>query len=106
MEHTVHLALQIVPISRLPAYPIIDHAIQAIAQSGLPYVVGPMETVVQGTYPEVMAVAEKAQQAAFEAGADELVVTLKVHWRKAGPVRFEEKGLHRKHPAPPGPENF
>jgi len=96
MDQIVHLAIQLVPISAQPAYPIIDQAIRIIEDSGLPYVVGPMETVLEGTYPQVMDVAFRAQEAALHAGADELAVTLKLHIRKSGPVDFDEKGLHRK----------
>jgi uncharacterized protein YqgV (UPF0045/DUF77 family) len=95
MNHTLHLALQIVPLSQQPAYPIIDRAIAMIEKSGLPFVVGPMETVLQGDYDTVMRVAKEAQLAAWEAGADELVVSIKLHVRRNGPVLFEEKGLDR-----------
>ncbi len=35
MKHQVHLALQIVPISREHPYPIIDKAIDVIKNSGV-----------------------------------------------------------------------
>ncbi len=96
MKHTVHLAIQIVPLSDQPAYSLIDAAIRVIQQSGLRFTVGPMETVLEGDYDMVMRVAREAQQAALQAGAAELVVTMKLHIRKDAPVSFEEKGLERK----------
>ena len=95
MNHDVHIALQIVPITRQPAYPIIDKAIEVIKQSGVKFQVGPMETVMQGDYDTIMAVAKRAQQACMDAGADEVVVTMKVHARKTGDVSWEEKNLDR-----------
>ncbi len=95
MQHPIHVAVQIVPISQKPIYPIIDKAIAVIDEAGLPYVVGPMETVIQGEYDQVFEIIKKAQDACLEAGADELVVTLKIHARKNGPVTFEEKNLNR-----------
>jgi uncharacterized protein YqgV (UPF0045/DUF77 family) len=95
MNHTIHLALQIVPLSSKPAYPIIDRAIAVIQDSGLPFTVGPMETVIEGDYDRVMQVARAAQLAALDAGADELVVAMKLHIRKEGSVSFGEKGLDR-----------
>ena len=91
MKHQVHVAIQIVPISKEHPYPVIDKAIEVIEKSGVDYRVGAMETVMQGDYRELMTIVEKAQEACFDAGADELVVTLKVHARKNGDVTWEEK---------------
>jgi uncharacterized protein YqgV (UPF0045/DUF77 family) len=87
----VHIAIQIVPISKEHPYPIIDKAIEVIERSGVDYRVGAMETVMQGEYSDLMKIVEEAQTACFEAGADELVVTLKVHARRNGAVNWEEK---------------
>lgn len=91
MKHQVHIAIQIVPVSKEHPYPIIDKAIEVIEKSGVEYRVGAMETVMQGNYDELMAVAKQAQQACLDAGADEVVVTMKVHARKGGAVNWEEK---------------
>jgi uncharacterized protein YqgV (UPF0045/DUF77 family) len=95
MEYTVHVSIQIVPISKLPLYPIIDKAIEVIQSSGVEYIVGPMETVMQGPYDKLMSVAKMAQQACLDAGADDVVVTMKVHARKHGDVSWHEKNLDR-----------
>jgi uncharacterized protein (TIGR00106 family) len=91
MKHQVHVAIQIVPVSKQHPYPLIDKAIEVIAASGVNYQVGAMETVMQGDYDELMQVAKQAQQACLDAGADEVVVTMKVHARKDGDVTWEEK---------------
>lgn len=91
MKHQVHVAIQIVPISKGHPYPIIDKAIAVIKKSGVDYRVGAMETVMQGDYKKLMAIAQEAQEACLEAGADEVVVTLKVHARKNGDITWEEK---------------
>jgi uncharacterized protein YqgV (UPF0045/DUF77 family) len=95
MNNQIHFAIQIVPISKEPLYPIIDKAIEVIKQSGLSYSVGAMETVIQGDYETVMNVARRAQEACFTAGADEIVVTMKIHARKNTDVNWEEKNLER-----------
>jgi uncharacterized protein YqgV (UPF0045/DUF77 family) len=95
MNNQVHFAIQIVPISKQPLYPIIDKAIDVIKQSGLSFSVGAMETVIQGDYETVMRVAKQAQEACFTAGADEIVVTMKLHARKNSDVNWEEKNLER-----------
>jgi uncharacterized protein YqgV (UPF0045/DUF77 family) len=91
MKHQVHIAIQIVPISQQHPYPIIDKAIDVIKSSGVDYRVGAMETVMQGDYKKLMDIVEKAQEACLNGGADEVVVTLKVHARRDGDVNWEEK---------------
>ena len=87
----VHVAIQIVPISKEHPYPIIDKAIEVIDKSGVDYRVGAMETVMQGDYEKLMQIVGDAQQACFNAGAEELVVTLKVHAKKNSDVTWGEK---------------
>lgn len=90
--HTIHLALQIVPLtSQEHPYKVIDKAIELIAQSGLRYQVGPMETVIEGKYDDVMALAKQAQYICLQAGASEIVVTMKLHIRKDADITWEEK---------------
>lgn len=92
MQHNIHLALQIVPLTTSDrAYPLIDKAIEAIAASGLRYEVGAMETVIEGPYDDAMRTVKMAQQACLDAGAEELVVNIKLHVRKNGDVTFGEK---------------
>lgn len=92
MRNKIHLAIQIVPLAHeTHPYTIIDKAIEVIAASGLRYEVGPMETVIEGTYDEVMTIAKKAQEACLAAGAAEIVTTIKLHIRKNGDVTWDEK---------------
>ena len=91
MKHQVHVAIQIVPISKGHPYPIIDKAIDVIKNSGVDYRVGAMETVMQGDYKMLMDVAQKAQEICLQSGADEVVVTMKVHAKKDGDVTWEDK---------------
>ena len=92
MKNQIHFAIQIVPISRTQhPYELIDKAIDIIKTSGVRYEVGPMETVLEGDYDTIMAIAKKAQQACLDSGAEEIVVTMKVHAKKNGNVTWEEK---------------
>lgn len=91
MKNQIHLAIQIVPMSKLHPYPIIDKAIEVISRSGVQYKVGPMETVLQGEYDQLMKIIKEAQEVCFKEGADELVVTIKIHARKEGDITWEEK---------------
>jgi uncharacterized protein YqgV (UPF0045/DUF77 family) len=91
MKNQIHLAIQIVPIAKEAPYPIIDKAIEVIHRSGVSYRAGAMETVMQGPYDKLMDVAKQAQQACFDAGAQEVVVTMKIHAIKETDVTWEGK---------------
>ena len=93
MKNQVHVAIQIVPISKEHPYPIIDKAIEVIQKSGIPYRVGAMETVLQGDYDSIMKTIREAQEVCLNNGADEIVVTMKVHAKRNSAVTWEEKGI-------------
>lgn len=79
MEHTVNIALQILPTSKtIHPYQLVDKAIEVIASSGLRYKVTPFETVMEGSYDEIMNVVKLAQEACYEAGADSLMTYIKI----------------------------
>jgi len=92
MDHKINLALQIIPKSdKQDLYTLVDKAIQVIQKSGLKYEVCPFETVMEGGYEEILDVVRNAQSACFEAGAEELLVNIKMQVRRDGDVRIEEK---------------
>lgn len=78
---TVNLAIQFLPL-RYPkdkAYEIVDAAIAVVQKSGLKYAVGAFETTVEGSYEAVFALLDLMQEAARNAGADELLINMKLH---------------------------
>ena len=94
IRHQINASIQIVPICNQPGrhvYELIDSAINIITESGLSYQVTPMETVVEGTYDEVMDVFKKAQERCLSEGADELVVQLRIHINAHHDVEFQQK---------------
>lgn len=92
MDHKINLALQIIPkSSTVDLYALVDEAIQVIQDSGIKYEVCPFETVMEGQYKEIFKVVEEAQSACFAAGAEELLVNIKMQIRKDGDVSIEEK---------------
>ena len=79
MEKTVNIALQILPTSKtIHPYLLVDKAIEVIASSGLRYKVTPFETVMEGSYEEIMNVVKQAQEACYKAGADSLMTYVKI----------------------------
>lgn len=90
--HKVNLAIQVLPFaSTEDKYAIIDKAIAVIADSGLKYVVCPFETVVEGTYEEVMDIVEDIKHSCLLAGADDLIINLKLHARKDADALIDDK---------------
>jgi len=79
MTKTVNIALQILPSSKtIHPYKLVDKAIEVIAASGLRYKVTPFETVIEGSYDEIMKVVKLAQEACYEAGAESLMTYIKI----------------------------
>lgn len=83
MNKKVNIALQVLPSSTtVHPYAIVDKAIEVIASSGLRYKVTPFETVIEGTYDEIMSVVKLAQDACYEAGADSMMTYIKIQSSK------------------------
>jgi uncharacterized protein (TIGR00106 family) len=76
-KRTVNVAVQVLPLADDP-YPVVDRAIQAIAESGVRYEVGPMETTMEGPLDDLLVAAKAAHLACFEAGARKVVTIIKI----------------------------
>jgi uncharacterized protein (TIGR00106 family) len=76
-ERTLNMAVQVVPMDG-SVFEIVDHAIQAIAASGVKYEVGPMETVMEGELDALLDAARAAHLACFEAGAKGVMTYIKI----------------------------
>jgi uncharacterized protein (TIGR00106 family) len=92
MNHQINLALQILPsVPSEQVYAVVDEAIAVIKNSGVKYRVCPFETVMEGTYDELMEVVRKTQEVCFKAGASQLLVYIKMQIKKDKDVTIEEK---------------
>lgn len=88
----INLGIQIVPKSKSKeTYALVDKAIEVIQQSGVKYEVTPFETVMEGPQDTLMEVAKKAQEAVFEAGAEEVLVYYRMHIKKDSDATIAEK---------------
>jgi uncharacterized protein YqgV (UPF0045/DUF77 family) len=91
MNKTINASLQVLPSGgTLHPYEIVDQAIEVIKKSGLRYKVCPFETVVEGTYDDVMSVFKAAQQACYDAGAESVMAYFKIQ-SAVGDVAIEDK---------------
>jgi len=83
--------LQVVPINEQNAYPIIDKAIEVVQNSGVRYKVQPFSTIMEGELSRLIEIVLEAKDAALDAGAEELILKVQIHLKKAESVSFEEK---------------
>lgn len=87
-----NIAVQIIPKSTtVDMYSLIDMAIDEIAKSGLKYLVCPFETVIEGEYDQIMQLVKKVQDVCLKAGADEVIVNLKIHRSATRDLYIEDK---------------
>lgn len=91
-----NLSLQILPmVPQDQVYLVVDKVINLIQASGLPYVVGPMETTIEGDLDSLLDLVKKAQQACVEAGANRIVSVVKIDYSPDGVTIDEKIGKYR-----------
>lgn len=89
---TINLALQVLPqADGQHTYDLVDRAIEIIAASGLKYKVCPFETVMEGTFDEVMAVVKKVHERLEEVGTETLMTYIKMQTNFQNDVTIEDK---------------
>jgi uncharacterized protein YqgV (UPF0045/DUF77 family) len=91
LSHQINASIQIVPKSSTPdTYALVDKAIHVIRDSGITHMVTPLETIVEGSFEEVMDVFNQATQAVAP-HADEVLVFIKMHLSAHRDITFGEK---------------
>jgi len=82
-------------VSQDQVYSVVDKVINLIQASGLPHVVGPMETTIEGDLDSLLDLVKKAQQACVEAGANRIVSIIKIDYSPDGVTINEKIGKYR-----------
>lgn len=91
-NHTINLALQIVPqVASEQVYAVVDEAIAVIQASGVKYRVCPFETVMEGPYDQLLDIVKRTQEVCFKAGAGQLLVYVKIQNNQHADVSIEDK---------------
>jgi uncharacterized protein (TIGR00106 family) len=97
INNKVNLAIQVLPQSTTKhPYDIVDKAIEVIQLSGLTYQVCPFETVVEGTWNEVMDLVQKVHEACYQNETDHMMMYLKIQSTKNEDLSIEDK-MHKYH---------
>jgi uncharacterized protein YqgV (UPF0045/DUF77 family) len=92
----MHLSLQILP--RVPderLYPTVDKVIALIQDSGLPHVVGPMGTTVEGEMDELFELVKEAHRICLAEGATRVGSVIKTDMKPGGLSLDEKIGKYR-----------
>lgn len=91
-----NLSLQILPVvEESEIYPIVDKVIQLIKSTGLKYVVGPMETTIEGTLDELLELVKKAHHLCIAEGVPRVISVTKIDYKPDGVTMDEKMGPYR-----------
>lgn len=86
----VNVSLQVIPITKDNTYKVVDKVIQLIDSSGVKYMVGPMETTMEGEFELLMEIVKKAQGICIQEGASRVISMVKIDYRPNG-ITMDEK---------------
>jgi uncharacterized protein (TIGR00106 family) len=93
----INVSLQIIPtVEEERIYPVVDKVIEYIAESGVKYEVGPMETTMEGELDELMEIVKKAQEICVKEGAKRVISMVKIDYKPEGVTIDEKVGKYRK----------
>lgn len=88
---SVNLSLQVLPVvEEARIYEVVDKVIALIEASGYKYVVGPMETTIEGDLDGLLELVKAAQKISVENGASRVISVIKIDYRPGG-VTIDEK---------------
>ena len=91
-EKKVNIALQVLPVSETKhPYAIVDKAIEVIQNSGLKFQVCPFETVIEGTWNQVMQVVREVHETCYANETDKMMMYIKIQSDRKHDVTIEDK---------------
>ena len=93
----INLSLQVLPIiEEGRIYGVVDKVIEMIDATGLKYVVGPMETTIEGELDELLDIVKKAQKICCDQSATRVISTIKIDYKQEGVTICEKTGKYKK----------
>lgn len=92
-----NVSLQVLPVvPDAKIYPVVDKVIEYIASCGVKYVVGPMETTMEGDLDTLLEIVKRAQEICIEEGAERVASVVKIDYKSEGVTIDEKIGKYRK----------
>ena len=93
---SVNVSLQVLPVvPEERIYPVVDKVIELIADSGVKYEVGAMETTMEGEYDRLMDLVKQAQELCIREGAARVVSVVKIDYKPTGVTMAEKVARYR-----------
>ena len=90
-EPIVNVSLQVLPlVEEAKLYYVVDKVIDYIKESKVDYVVGPMETTMEGPISKLLDIVKEAQKICIKEGASRVVSVVKIDYRESG-ITIDEK---------------
>jgi uncharacterized protein YqgV (UPF0045/DUF77 family) len=77
-------------------YPVVDKVIEYIASTGVKYIVGPMETTMEGELDTLLEIVKKAQIICSDEGASRVLSVVKIDYKPEGVTMDEKIGKYSK----------
>jgi uncharacterized protein (TIGR00106 family) len=92
MSNQVTVSFSVVPhVQTNDLYAVVDKAIEVVQNSGVRFEVGAMETTMEGDLDQLLDIIKKAQDACIQAGATDVITSIKIHYRPNHGVTMDEK---------------
>ncbi|HHW61246.1 MAG TPA: thiamine-binding protein [Syntrophomonadaceae bacterium] len=92
-----NLSLQIIPaVEEEDLYAAVDEVIALIKESGFPYIVGPMETTVEGDLSALLQLVRDAHELCAQRGVPRVVSVVKIDYKPDGVTMDEKIAPHRR----------
>jgi len=92
-----NVSLQILPIvPEEQVYAVVDEVIELIRSSGVKYIIGPMETTMEGELETLMNLVVKAQDICINAGSNRVISMVKIDYKPDGVSMNEKIGKYQR----------
>lgn len=87
----VNVSLQVLPlVPEEKVYQVVDKVIKYIKSTGVNFMVGPMETTMEGEFEHLLEIVKEAQEICVKERANRVISIVKIDYRSQG-VTMEEK---------------
>ncbi|WP_206811939.1 thiamine-binding protein [Paradesulfitobacterium ferrireducens] len=92
----ITMSFQVIPfVEESRIYEVVDAAIEVVAQSGVTYEVGPLETAMEGEPETLWRIIREAQNACIQAGASRVLTNIKMDYVPSGSTIAEKIEKYR-----------
>ncbi|AAK79366.1 uncharacterized protein (TIGR00106 family) [Clostridium acetobutylicum] len=96
MKPVVNVSLQVLPVvEEKRLYEVVDKVIEYIKASGVKYIIGPMETTMEGDLDTLLEIVKKAQEICVKEGSERVASVVKIDYKAEGVTMNEKVGKYK-----------